>query len=432
MVNFNEHSLRQDLVNEVHARPFERLEAPVLVSHVALLTGEGGAKAGRPHLAELCERMGIEAPAPERNHFSADFGPFRCKWESHAEFVSYTFFVQGGGKDAFNETAIASIPEEWLGGAPGELLVATHLAFERVDAHERDLAELRGFFSMNSLAGAVVAGGAAEVWSDFRLHTDGFSRILVRDRSLRARQAGRLVQRLLEIETYRLLALLSLPLAREAGPQITNVAEALSGITDRMARTEGLQDEHAALNELTGLAARLERLASHNTYRFSASAAYYELVEKRVAAIREERIPGMQTIGEFMDRRMAPAMRTCQTMAQRQERLADRVARTTGLLRTRVELAMEAQNRDLLRSMNRRARLQLRLQETVEGLSVAAISYYVVGLVGYAAKAASASGIKLPVEQVTGLAIPVVVFLVWLALQRARRRLARDDKGGTP
>lgn len=241
-----------------------------------------------------------------------------------------------------------------------------------------------------------------------------------------------MVQRILEIETYRLLALLALPLAREAGPQITNVAESLAAITDRMARTGQLTDEHAALNELTGLAARLERLASRNTYRFSASAAYYDLVEKRVAALREERIPGMQTIGEFMDRRMAPAMRTCQTMAQRQERLADRVARATGLLRTRVELAMEAQNRNLLRSMNRRARLQLRLQETVEGLSVAAISYYVVGLVAYAAKAVSAGGVRMPVELVTGMAIPVVVLLVWLALQRARRRLARADDADAP
>lgn len=432
MVNFNEHSLRHELVNEVHARPFERLEPPVLVSHVALLTGEGGALAGRPHMAELCQRMDVAAPEPESNHFSANLGAFRCKWESHAEFVSYTFFVEGGGDDPFAETAIAAVPHDWLGGLPGELLVASHLVFERADAHERDLEALRRFFSMSSLAGSAAAGGAAEVWSDFRLHEDGFSRILVRNRGLRARQAGRMVQRILEIETYRLLALLALPLAREAGPQITNVAESLAAITDRMARTGQLTDEHAALNELTGLAARLERLASRNTYRFSASAAYYDLVEKRVAALREERIPGMQTIGEFMDRRMAPAMRTCQTMAQRQERLADRVARATGLLRTRVELAMEAQNRNLLRSMNRRARLQLRLQETVEGLSVAAISYYVVGLVAYAAKAVSAGGVRMPVELVTGMAIPVVVLLVWLALQRARRRLARADDADAP
>ena len=432
MVNFNEHSQRRTLVNEVHARPFERLEPPVLMSHVALLTGEGAAGAGLAHMADLCARLAVPPPEPGANHFSADFGAFRCKWEGHAEFVSYSFFVKGGGEDPFAQTAIAAVPEDWLDGLPGELLVASHLAFESAEAHERDREALHRLFLAESLAGSRVSGGAAEVWADFRLHEDGFSRILVRDMGLRARQAGRLTQRLLEVETYRTLALLSLPLAREAGPEVTQAAADLSAITGRMATIEGLEDENATLGELTGLAARLERLASRNTYRFSASAAYYELVETRVAAMREERIAGMQTIGEFLDRRMAPAMRTCQTMAVRQERLAERVARTTSLLRTRVELAMEAQNRDLLRSMDRRARLQLRLQETVEGLSVAAISYYLVGLIGYAAKGAVAAGLPVPVELVTGLSIPVVVIIVWSALQRVRRRLARDDGAAGP
>ncbi len=427
MAKFNEHGLRHTLANEVHARPFERLEAPVLVSHVALLTGEGSVQTGLAHITALCERMDVSPPDPGINHFAGDFGEFRCKWECHAEFDSYSFFVKGGGGDPFADTAIAAVPEEWLEELSGDLLVASHLVLEAAAAQERDRDILHCLFSEESLAGSRVAGGHAEVWADFRLHEDGFSRILVRDMGLRPRQAGRLTQRMLEIETYRILALLSLPLAREAGPEIGDAAGVLSEITERMPGIEGLEDERSALGELTGLAARLERLASRNTYRFSASAAYYELVEKRVAAMREERIEGTQTIGEFMDRRMAPAMRTCQTMAARQDRLAERVARTTGLLRTRVDLAMEAQNRDLLRSMDRRARLQLRLQETVEGLSIAAISYYLVGLVGYAAKGFAASGFPVPVALVTGLSIPVVVLIVWLALQRVRRRLARDD-----
>ena len=432
MAKFNEHGSRHQLVNEVHARPFERLEPPVRVSHIALLTGEGSDQAGLAHMVDLCERIGVAPPEPGANHFSRDFGAFRCKWEAHAEFDSYSFFASGGGADPFADTAIAAVPDDWLDGLPGELLVASHLVFEAADAYERDRDVLRRLFSDESLAGSRVAGGHAEVWADFRLHEDGFSRILVRDMGLRARQAGRLVQRMLEIETYRILALLSLPLAREAGPKIAGAAGVLSSITERMVDIEGLEDEHAALGELTALAARLERLASRNTYRFSASAAYYELVEKRLAAIREERIEGTQSISEFMDRRMSPAMRTCQAMAARQDRLAERVARTTSLLRTRVDLAMEAQNRDLLRSMNRRARLQLRLQETVEGLSVAAISYYLVGLVGYGAKGANAAGLAVPVELVTGLSIPIVVLIVWTALQRVRRRLARDDDVAAP
>jgi uncharacterized membrane-anchored protein len=432
MMNFNEHGLRHALVNEVHARPFERLEPPVLVSHVALLTGEGSTQAGLAHMTELCTRMDVEPPQPGVNHFSQDFGGFRCKWEGHAEFASYSFFVKGGGENPFADTAIAAVPGDWLDGLPGKLLVASHLALESAEAHGRDRAALDRLFSAESLAGSRVAGGHAEVWADFRLHEDGFSRILVRDMGLRARQAGRLAQRMLEIETYRILALLSLPLVRDAGPEVADAEGSLSSITEQMPGIDGLEDERSALGELAGLAARLERLASRNTYRFSASVAYYELVEKRVAAMREERIEGMQTISEFLSRRMAPAMRTCQTMATRQDRLAERVARTTGLLRTRVDLAMEAQNRDLLRSMDRRAKLQLRLQQTVEGLSVAAISYYLVGLVGYAAKGMGAAGLPVPVELITGLSIPVVILVVWAALRRVRRRLTDNGDAAAP
>lgn len=432
MIEFKEHNLRRMLADEVHARPFELLSAPVLISHIALLTGEGGARTGMPHIAALCERMGVAPPDPAANHYSADLGPFRCKWESHAEFNSYSFFVEGGGEDPFAKAAIDAVPEVWLQGLPGDLLVACHLAFEPADAYDRDRDSLNRLFSPDSLAGSRVAGGKAEVWADFRLRGDGFSRILMRDMGLRSRQAGRLAQRLLEVETYRMLALLSLPLARDAGAEITGVADSLFSITERMPKIQGVEAESAVLSELTDLSVRLERLASRNTYRFSASAAYYDLVEERLAAIREQRIEGMQTISEFMDRRMSPAMRTCQTMAARQDRLAERVSRTTGLLRTRVDLAMEAQNRDLLRSMNRRARMQLRLQETVEGLSVAAISYYLVGLVGYAVKGASAAGLPVPVELVTGMSIPAVVLFVWMALRRVRRRLARDEGSSTP
>ncbi len=430
MANFREHNMRRVLADEVHARPFERLEPPVLASHVALLTGEAVGDRGHTHLSELCRRMDVTPPDTGANHCSIDFGAFRCKWEHHTEFTSFTFFVAGGGADPFVAPAIDAVPQDWVANLPGELLVACHLAFESRAVIDRDRRALGGLFAPDSLAGSLVAGGNAEIWADFRLYEDGFGRILVRDIGLRARQAGRLVQRLLEIETYRMMALLALPLAREASLEITDAARSLSSITERMPQIENLEDEHATLAELTRLAAGMERLASRNSYRFSAATAYYTLVEKRVSELREERIEGLQTFGEFMERRMAPAMRTCEAVAARQERLAERAARTTSLLRTRVDLAMEAQNRDLLRSMDRRARLQLRLQETVEGLSVAAISYYLVGLVGYAAKAAKAAGAPVPVELVTGLSIPVVVLVVWTSLQRVRRRLAREDPPG--
>lgn len=432
MPEFTEHALRFSLVNEVHARPFEQLRPPVRASHIAMLHTETGTMSDHRHVAALCESHGLPVPHEGATHYSADFGAFRLKWEWHGEFATYTFFRGGDFTDPFARPAINRVSEEWLAGLPGELLVAVNIAVEHRDAPERSIGDLGEFLVADSLAGSRMAGGNAVAWTDFRLHEDGFGRILVRDVGLRSRQAGRLVQRLLEIETYRTMALRTLPLAREAGAEIADAARELNEITERMPQIEGLEDEKAMLDSLTRLAARLERLASRNSDRFSAASAYYALVETRIGELREERIEGLQTIGEFMDRRMLPAMRTCQTTSLRQDRLAERVARATTLLRTRVDLAMEAQNRDLLRSMDRRARLQLRLQETVEGLSVAAISYYLVGLVGYAAKGFSAAGLPVPVALVTGLSIPVVVLIVWLALQRVRRRLAHDDVDAKP
>ena len=95
-------------------------------------------------------------------------------------------------------------------------------------------------------------------------------------------------------------------------------------------------------------------------------------MERRIAELREGRVEGMPTLREFVERRLLPAMKTCETVARMQEGLSARISRASELLRTRVDIELERQNQELLAQMNRRAKLQLRLQETVEGLSVVA------------------------------------------------------------
>jgi len=181
------------------------------------------------------------------------------------------------------------------------------------------------------------------------------------------------------------------------------------------------------LNELTRLAASVESSASASKYRFGAAHAYHELVRNRIRDLREERIPGLQTIGEFMTRRLAPAMNTCESVAQRQDELSVRIARSSDLLRTRVDIEREHQNLQMLAQMNRRAKLQLRLQQTVEGLSVAAITYYAVGLIGYLAKAAKSMGVHLDPDIVTGISIPLVALLVALGVRHIRKSMQRES-----
>ena len=240
------------------------------------------------------------------------------------------------------------------------------------------------------------------------------------------RQAGRYVQRLLEIDTYRMVALLALPLARELSPYLAASERELAEITTLMAQ-EGERDEPSLLDRLTRLEAEIESRYSDTHYRFAAAAAYYGIVRRRIDELREERLEGLQTFREFTERRLAPAMNTCTAVAQRQESLSKRVARATQLLSTRVDVARERQNQDMLASLNRRAKIQLRLQETVEGLSIAAITYYIVGLVGFAAKAIQEAGAPINPTIVVGASIPVVIVIIAFGVRRLRRMVMGEE-----
>lgn len=423
-----DHDLRSALTNEVHARPFAPLSAPARATHLALYRGEQGQDSDYAHLLTLYERYGVEPPGAAAAQHMADFGTFRLKWERHTEFTTYTFLRSGGSPDApFGDPALTAVPEDWLVAIPGEIMVAVHAEIESPAAAPRDPAALAALFGTDSFAGSLVTGGGAAAWMDFAMSLDGFGRLLIQDRGLRPRQRGRLLQRLLEIETYRVMALLGLPLAQSAGPVLGEANERMLSITERMAGQAMLEDERALLDELTGVSQRIEGLAARTGYRFGAARAYYALVQRRIEELREERIEGLQMIAEFMDRRLAPAMRTCEAVAERIDRMSRRLARAGQLLRTRVDIQLEAQNRDLLRSMNRRAELQLRLQETVEGLSVAAITYYLVGLIAYALKALKAAGLTVPIDSLTGLSIPFVAALVWYGVRRVRRMVAKQS-----
>ncbi len=420
-----DHPLRRQLTHEVHTRPHAPLTAPHRASHLALLSGETGAAADHGHVVRLCAAFGVAPPSDGETHFIADFGEFRLKWERHTEFSTYSFFCAGNSQPApFAEPVLDRVPGDWLEALPGELLVGIHAEVEPAGLPERDPTELAALFAVENFTGSLVVGDAATARMDFAMNPDGFGRLLLSDRHLRPRQAGRLIQRLFEIETYRMMALLAFPLAKRQGSELDSAATRLAAITERMADVEAVEEERQLLEELTALSEEIERMAVRAGYRFAAARAYYAIVRARIEELRETRIEGFQTIGEFMDRRLAPAMRTCEAMSERLDRVSRRLERAGQLLRTRVDIHLEAQNRDLLRSMNRRAKLQLRMQETVEGLSVAAISYYLVGLINYAAKAIQAGGLAFDVDIVTGLSIPVVALLVWTGVRRVRRSLA--------
>lgn len=423
-----QHPLRLGLDREIHARPYQELRAPLRATQLALYTGPGGAAADREHVARLCEDFGARPPAIDAVHYSVDFGLFRLKWERYSEFSAYTFTVPGRFVHGFERPAIERVPLAWLAELPGELIAATHVSVEHADAPAEHPDDLRVQFGTSNLAAARVMSDAATVWSDFRVHPDGYGRILIRDSHTTPRQLGRLIQRLFDIECYRMLAMLSFPLARTTSPEVSRMELRIAQLTERIAAgPTGLENEQAILADLGQLAAESERTVAGTSYRFAASRAYAKLVQRRITELREERLEGVQMIGEFMERRFSPAMNTIEALETRLTSLSERVHRAATLLRTRIDVALEAQNRDLLASMDRRAHLQLRLQETVEGLSVVVLSYYSVGLAGYAFKALAKLGLPLNPDLATGLTIPLAVLGVWLGVGRMRARLTAGE-----
>lgn len=419
------HRQRLELANEVHARPSEALSTPCRASYVAVLVEPGARAAELAHLARLCEQFGAAPPAAGANHHRAQLGPLKLKWERHGEFSGYTFILAGTGTSPFADPSVEQLPPGWLAAIPGTTLVAAHAELVDRPAEGVDTAYLAHRFGAEQAIGSEVGGGAGAAYTDFRVHADGFSRFLLVDDHFTVRQAGRMMQRLFEIEAYRMMALLALPLAHEQLSQLSRLERELAQLTSLIAADAG-QDEDL-LHRLTRLAAEVESCIAASQFRFGACRAYAELVMTRLGELRERHLPGLATLGEFMARRFTPAVSTCATAWQRLHDLSERVAQASGLLSTRVDIARERQNQALLASMDRRARLQLRLQETVEGLSVAAIVYYAAGLVAYAAKGLKSRGLPVDPDLTVGLALPVLVVLVLLSLRRARRRLAQHD-----
>jgi uncharacterized membrane-anchored protein len=418
------HPLRAAVLNEVHARPFTSIETPRRILHFAFDTAGDAAKRDRAALTDFCAKRELDPLKATAKQHRVTLGGATLRWEQHSEFTTYTWELPSQGAGPFHPDAASLAAPMGNVPQPGPLLVALDL---HLLADGKDKIAVEKLFDRASLAVAENSDGTALFATDFQTDPGGFVRVLVLDRGLGPERAGAVVQRIIELETYRTLALLGLPEAQRLMPSIGRIETRLGEVTDEMRRTGKLIDNQRLLDELTELAAELEAGAAASLYRFGASRAYNEIVQLRLQTIGERKVEGLPTWSSFLARRMSPAMRTCTTTEERQANLSEKLARAANLLRTRVDVELERQNRDLLKSMNERTRLQLRLQTTVEGLSVAAVSYYVVGLFAYLMKGLSDEGVPVNVTVATALFVPVAVLAIWFVVRRIRRRHITGD-----
>ena len=421
---------RELLHNEIHARPTSRIRLPALVVYVAVLNEGISRQQESEHLRRLPGQGHLQAEQLTGNFLRLRFATHTVKWERHTEFTRYSIvqhlpehaYLGASQPELLSELVVSP---DWLAGIPGRTISAIKLVMTHGDLStpEQTLALARHWFGDAPVVASVV-GNTGHSWAvtDFMVGPSGFERILVLTPSNTSpARAGRLSQRLLEIETYRLMALRGLPVAKELSPVLAQAETQLLDITAQLERKKASARE--LLEQLVGVATRIERATAEHAYRFSATQAYDSLVQQRLTELRERPLAGTQTIGEFLQRRLSPAMATVVASSQRLGSLAERISRASALLRTRVDIATEEQNHQLLEKLTRGQELQLRLQITVEGLSIAAISYYVIGLLLYLAKALYGIGLPVHPEIVVGAAVPVVLWAVWRTTRRIHQAL---------
>lgn len=425
MAPIQDHPLRYALANELHARPFPTLTAPSRAILLALKEPKGAVSRSREgefaHLLTLLDRFGAPHPQPGATHYFGDLGKFRLKWEQHTEFVTYTVFLDGLGDRPFDPQDFETFPQDWLEATSGTRITS---ALIRV-LPRPDLPELRAliaqWFVAESVAVSDVLDASAVIAGDFRIDSAGHVRFAVfADPSAGERRLGRIVQRLAEIETYKTMSMLGFRSARRLYADMSQVDETLRVIVKDMA--ERGHEAEVTLNKLLETAATLENLNARCEFRFGATDAYDKIVGQRIEALRETRFEGRQNLREFMMRRYDPAIRTVRSTEARLMRMASRAMRAGELLRTQVDVARSHQNQKLLESMNSRSDAQLRLQRTVEGLSVVAISYYAVSLAGYLIYPLS-EPLGMSKGLLTAIVTVPIVGAVWWALKRIRNRI---------
>ncbi|MDP3491851.1 MAG: DUF3422 domain-containing protein [Hyphomonadaceae bacterium] len=412
------HADRDRLLAEAHARPSTPLAAPALATRIVSMSGEAGIESDRRHMAALCRKLAAPEPGEGARWCLLEAGAWSLRWERHTEASTWTVFRPGVQPDVenFGVTALDLLPRDWLAELPGEILVAAHAAIvaERPPHFP---------FAPDELVAARIGAGPIQVFSDFRAGPDSFTRFVMVAGEAGGAVVGRTLQQLFEVETYRLMALLTYPLALQNAAVLTKLEADIDSAAAQVVNENGVESDRSLVNTLAALAGQAERLAGQTNFRVAASRAYYGLVGARIASWNEQAVDGRPTLGEFMERRLAPAMRTCVSVAERQQGAIERIARTVQILNTRVEVASEIVNVNLLASMDRRSELQLRLQETVEGLSIVAVSYYALSLLKVGFDGLSEVAPWLNPTIATAIAVPVVLYVVWRFLRRVRKNV---------
>lgn len=417
--------LRVSLSNEWHARPLMVMAAPLRCSHIVCLRGDASLAERRELFAEFCREQGQSEPNAESRHHSIQVGNCSLKWEGHSEADAYSLLVPGNGEPPFAAPALDFLESNMRADLEDARFIGVHIEVLPDDGQviEERLARIRSLLGATQVYGGSFSDGLGELWSSFRLDADGFQRLVVTDFGLGEARLSRYLQRILEIESYRLLAMMALPAARRVMASLGQLEIELDDVMSELSHHETDPAQERQLERITRIAARVEHVAAEHAYRFAAARAYSGIVDRRLSELAEDRSGAASRYTTYLTKTLQPAMRTCEAVERRTQELAQRITRATQLLDSMVDLDQKKQNQAILQRMAESASSQLRLQQSVEGFSIFAITYYAVGLLGYLFKSGKELGMPLDPGLLTGLSAPFVLGVVWWSVRRVKKQL---------
>ncbi|AVX05224.1 hypothetical protein MXMO3_02713 [Maritalea myrionectae] len=412
-MQFVDHPFRAQALGEIHARPVQPLGPKGRLRRVATYFGRepGRHDQMREEFASWCHKNQIKPTFMTDRQARYQVGEIAATWQLHSEHASITWMAPSTLDEPWPE----NIGLEAITAA--KLLVTTRV--DLIDAETVHEEALKGF-RRASLSYAKVEEGLAEIATDFLPDNDGFTRLEFAGAGITDVRRGVIARYLLEIETFRSLALLALPVAQDIAPNVDNVERGLENILKRLNNETDPQIIEELLNELNKLALETTHFHGETNALFAASYSYDQLVRHRLGLLEEKRITGHTNMARYLSNRMDPAMATCAALQNRLNALTDRLTRATELLNTKVAIEIHKQNQDALKAISDTSVSQYKLQTTVEGLSTIAITYYALGVLGYIL-AGMQLGAFPSKSLMLAVAAPFVLALTWLAMRHIRQ-----------
>ncbi len=408
------------LHQELHARPLPEIRAGSTVFHLAKFRGDDSVEREKQHLKDLAQIVAAVTQTSGEEHLLLLIGDNSLRVEFHTEFTEYTF-IKNTLTEFGTKPTTDTIPEEWIQGIPGETINRLRMRIEPV-AEYCSTTEAEETFGADSLIASDISDDQVRIWSDFRISSNGNTRILFQCKTGDDARIGRAIQRIIDIENYRLLAFIGLQKAREIAKPMGEVESRLKDVMKGFKDIDSLEQEKETLAGLIDLSADVELMKANAMRRFQATEAYSEIMIERLNELRETKIEGCLSISGFLLRRSTPAFRTCKAVRNRISELSLRVSRAAELLRTRINVQIEEQNQQLLRSVDRRASLQNRLQLTIEWFSIVAISVYILQLIRILLDAGKELAPGLNTALDLGIMTPLVLLVMAFAITKIRKR----------